>query len=185
LLFKPAYAAAAISVYPGYSNPSAPTGNGCPAAQAFFPLPFVTSNDASWDIAVLRLQQPLTNAPTMKLKGIAQESDLPTESTVAGYPGGYVMCSDTYPHAGVNIRDHVLAYVHDTAPGVSGAPVFNPKTGEVYAIHRGRSLNEAQTEVTEVKVAPLITRATATFIQAAGTYGGPSRDFLVPLNGRN
>jgi len=177
------YQATAIRVFPGYHSDRAPDdGQGVSASQYFYPTPFREQSDRTWDIGVVRLAQGIQRSVYFTPTEVTGNSEPPKELSVAGYPGShhYWQWEDQEVWTGMNVQEHVFAYVHETEAGSSGSPVFHyattwPRTIHLYGVHSGLAEN------LEDKVGVLITNVTNAFVRAVVGQPGPFSDFLVPV----
>jgi V8-like Glu-specific endopeptidase len=174
------YEATRIDAFPGYSSdrPPAPV-EGVSATNGFYPRVFAERADRSWDIAVLRLKDAI-RLP-MYMSPVAVEQEPKKELQIAGYPSDhhYRMWTDVELWSGINIEEHIFAYLHETAAGSSGSPVYEYETrvgvARQYGVHSGFAQNHE-----EDKVGVLITRVTKSFVDyAVRAQPGPEAPFLI------
>jgi V8-like Glu-specific endopeptidase len=174
------YRAVRITAFPGYSSRQRPNpAHGAAAEHAFYCVPYVSRRDRSWDIGVVRLAAPV--ARPMYMTPFPVDSDPEQPLTIAGYPGDrhFRMWEDEEPWAGVDVREHVFAYTHDTEAGSSGSPIFQyrpiAQTLRQVGVHSGLAENLAD------KVGVLITQVTAAVVAAALRINQPLPTFLHPI----
>jgi V8-like Glu-specific endopeptidase len=174
------YEATRIDAFPGYSSdrPPAPA-EAVSASNGFYPRVFAEQADRSWDIAVLRLKQAIRLPADMSPFAVEQEPK--KELQIAGYPSDrhYRMWTDIELWSGIDIEKHVFAYLHETAAGSSGSPVYEyePRAGVArqYGVHSGFAQNRD-----EDKVGVLVTRVTKAFVDdAVRADPGPNAPFLI------
>jgi V8-like Glu-specific endopeptidase len=174
------YEAVQITVFPGYSSAQQPNpANGIAASHGFYCDPFVDKHDRSWDIGVVRLVASVARSMYMTPFPVDSEPDQPLH--IAGYPGNrhFRMWEDEELWSGVDVAEHIFAYVHETEAGSSGSPIFQyratAQTLRQFGVHSGLAEN------LEDKVGVLITQVTASFIAAAVRMHEPLPTFLKAI----
>lgn len=161
--------AQAIYFYPGYNQdlpktqpPPAPVGlsrveiSFAVYSQRYQGVNGGNQGDSSWDVAILRLAQPITLAahsvyfipsPTLNVvyKTSGDSSELLNGNEeisvrITGYPGGAngLMYEDLDEVAAVDLKTNSLAYTNDSMAGSSGSPIYTLALNgqpHVYAVH--------------------------------------------------
>jgi V8-like Glu-specific endopeptidase len=179
------YEARAIEAYAAYSSGHPPpVGGGVAARHGFYRRDFVQRRDRSWDIGVIELARPVRVDVYMQPTAVTEQQDPPKELDIAGYPSGhhYRMWTDRELWSGINVAEHVFAYVHETEAGSSGSPIYQygrlAGAARLYGVHSGLAENLRD------KVGVLITDVTRAFVEEAVRAGPPpGAPFLIALGG--
>jgi V8-like Glu-specific endopeptidase len=176
---KGEYEATRIDVFPGYSSEREPgPKEGVPATHGFYHRAF-TEGDRSWDIGVIRLGKAVALPGYMRPYAVEEEPD--KELDIAGYPHGrhFLMWTDREIWTGINVPEHIFAYVHETEAGSSGSPVFQYDTRSGVALQYG--VHSGLAENLEDKVGVLITELTKAFVDYAVSRVPPDAPFLIGI----
>ena len=158
-----------VLFYPGYNQQSDvnPPPGGLQVGLGLYSNNFAAGQDA-WDVAVLRLAEPVEVPPAYYFTPVVSGNELVGENAfITGYPGpanGQMWEDRDDEVAGVHIPTNTLLYTLDTWPGNSGSPIWTydavQDTVSQHAVHVSRQAQELRRGV-------LITQTIRGWIDAA------------------
>lgn len=170
--------AIAARFYPAYTSDHEPArGTGLEIESGFVKKAFSQEGDRNWDIGVFRLAGRQYRKKYLVPTIVEVHGSLPNKDMlIAGYPSNqqFHMWRDEERVSGINVELHAFAYLHETAAGSSGSPLYFTEHGQarLYGVHSGFAENRP-----EDKVGVLMTQVTEAFVTAAMKFGR-SNDFV-------